>query len=148
VHVCLDTAGNIRREKLLPLVDAVDLVSYDIKAFDPEIHLACTGVDNRLILENAKAIAAMGKPILARMVIVPTQNDRPDDIRKRLDFIHSLGSAVLQVDILAYHIYGIGKYHKLDMPYLLNDLPPLAPKIIDQTKQYAEEIGLTATLGG
>lgn len=148
VHVCLDTAGNIRREKLLPLVDAVDLVSYDIKAFDPEIHLACTGVDNRLILENAKAIAAMGKPILARMVIVPTQNDRPDDIRKRLDFIHSLGSAVLQVDILAYHIYGIGKYHKLDMPYLLNDLPPLAPEIIDQTKQYAEQIGLTATLGG
>jgi hypothetical protein len=69
----------------LPLVDAVDMVSYDFKAFDPEIHLTCTGVDNRLILENAKTIAATGKPILARMVIVPTRNDQPEDIRKRLD---------------------------------------------------------------
>ena len=148
VHLCLDTAGNIRRDKLLPLVDMVDMVSYDFKAFDPEIHLACTGVDNRLILENAKAIAAMGKPMLARMVIVPTRNDQAEDIRKRLDFIHSLGSAVQQVDILEYHIYGIGKYEKLGMPYLLHDLPPVQRDMIAQTKQYAEEIGLKATIGG
>lgn len=148
VHLCLDTAGNVRPEKLMPLVESVDLVSYDFKAFDPEIHLACTGVDNRLILENAKAIAAMGKPMLARMVIVPTQNDQPDDIRKRLDFIRRLGSAVQQVDILGYHIYGIGKYQKLDMPYLLNNLPPLAPGLLDQIKQYADESGLKTTLGG
>lgn len=148
VHLCLDTAGNIRRDKLLPLVDTVDMVSYDFKAFDPEIHLACTGVDNRLILENAKAIAAMGKPILARMVIVPTRNDQPEDIRKRLDFIHSLGEAVQQVDILEYHIYGIGKYEKLGMPYLLHDLPPVQRDMIAQTKQYAEELGLRATIGG
>lgn len=148
VHLCLDTAGNIRRDKLLPLVDTVDMVSYDFKAFDPEIHLACTGVDNRLILENAKAIAATGKPILARMVIVPTRNDQPEDIRKRLDFIHSLGSAVQQVDILEYHIYGIGKYEKLGMPYLLHDLPPVQRDMIAQIKQYAEDIGLKATIGG
>ncbi|MGK9173696.1 glycyl-radical enzyme activating protein [Yokenella regensburgei] len=148
VHVCLDTAGNIRSEKLLPLVDAVDLVSYDIKALDPEIHLACTGVDNHLILENARAIAAMGKSMQVRMVIVPTQNDQPEDIRKRLDFIRTLGSAVLQVDILEYHIYGIGKYHRLGMPYLLNDLPPLKRELIDQTREYAEEIGLKTTVGG
>lgn len=148
VHLCLDTAGNIRRDKLLPLVDTVDMVSYDFKAFDPEIHLTCTGVDNRLILENAKAIAATGKPILARMVIVPTRNDQPEDIRKRLDFIHSLGSAVQQVDILEYHIYGIGKYEKLGMPYLLHDLPPIQRDMIAQIKQYAEDIGLKATIGG
>lgn len=148
VHLCLDTAGNIRRDKLLPLVEMVDMVSYDFKAFDPEIHLACTGVDNRLILENAKAIAAMGKPMLARMVIVPTRNDQAEDIRKRLDFIHSLGSAVQQVDILEYHIYGIGKYEKLGMPYLLHDLPPVQRDMIAQTKQYAKEIGLKATIGG
>lgn len=148
VHVLLDTAGKIRRDKLLPLVEEVDMVSYDFKAFDPEIHLACTGVDNRLILENAKAIAAMGKPILARVVIVPTRNDQPEDIRKRLDFIHNLGSAVQQVDILEYHIYGIGKYEKLGMPYLLHDLPPVQRDMIAQIKQYAEEIGLKATIGG
>jgi pyruvate-formate lyase-activating enzyme len=70
-----------------------------------------------------KAIAATGKPILARMVIVPTRNDQPEDIRKRLDFIHSLGSAVQQVDILEYHIYGIGKYEKLGMPYFFTISP-------------------------
>lgn len=148
VHVCLDTAGAIRWEKLRPLIEIVDLVSYDFKAFDAEIHLSCTGVDNRLILENAKAIAAMGKPILARMVIVPTRNDAPTDIRKRLDFIRSLGSAVQQVDILEYHIYGIGKYQKLGMPYLLNDIPPCSREMTEEIKHYASEIGLKATIGG
>ncbi|EMM4084262.1 glycyl-radical enzyme activating protein [Shigella flexneri] len=148
VHLCLDTAGNIRPDKLLPLVELMDLVSYDFKAFDPEIHLACTGVDNRLLLENAKAIAAMGKPMLARMVIVPTRNDQPEDLRKRLDFIRSLGSAILQVDILEYHIYGIGKYEKLGMPYLLHDIPRCKREFTEQIKEYAESIGLKATIGG
>ncbi|ADO50530.1 glycyl-radical enzyme activating protein [[Enterobacter] lignolyticus] len=148
VHVCLDTAGHLRWEKLRPLVEAVDLVSYDFKAFDADIHLSCTGVDNRQILANAKEIAAMGKPILARMVIVPTRNDQPEDIRRRLDFIRSLGNAVQQVDILEYHIYGIGKYQKLGTPYLLNDIPACSREMTEQIKQYAEEIGLKATFGG
>ncbi|ALR74835.1 glycyl-radical enzyme activating protein [[Enterobacter] lignolyticus] len=148
VHVCLDTAGHLRWEKLRPLIEAVDLVSYDVKAFDADLHLSCTGVDNRQILANAKAIAALGKPILARMVIVPTRNDRPEDIRRRLDFIRSLGSAVRQVDILEYHIYGIGKYQKLGMPYLLNDIPACSREMTEQIKRYAEEIGLKTTLGG
>ncbi|HDU4714232.1 TPA: glycyl-radical enzyme activating protein [Klebsiella aerogenes] len=148
VHVCLDTAGNIRWEKLRPLIETVDLVSYDFKAFNPETHLACTGVDNRRILDNAKAIAAMGKPILARMVIVPTRNDDPKDIRQRLDFIRKLGPAVLQVDILEYHIYGIGKYQKLGMPYFLHNIPTCQREVTEQIKQYAEDIGLKATIGG
>lgn len=148
VHVCLDTAGHIRWEKLRPLIETVDLVSYDFKAFNAETHLACTGVDNRLILENAKAIAAMGTPMLARMVIVPTRNDDPEDIRQRLDFIRKLGSAVLQVDILEYHIYGVGKYQKLGMPYLLNNIPACQREMTEQIKHYAEEIGLKATIGG
>lgn len=148
VHICLDTAGNIRWEKLRPLVESVDLVSYDFKAFDAETHLSCTGVDNRLILENAKAIAALNKPILARMVIVPTRNDDPEDIRKRLDFIRKLDHTVQQVDILEYHIYGAGKYQKLDMPYLLESIPACQREMTEQIKQYAEEIGLKATIGG
>ncbi|VUS78688.1 Benzylsuccinate synthase activating enzyme [Klebsiella pasteurii] len=148
VHVCLDTAGHIRWEKLRPLIEAVDLVSYDFKAFDAETHLACTGVDNRLILENAKAIAAIGTPMLARMVIVPTRNDDPEDIRQRLDFIRKLGAAVQQVDILEYHIYGVGKYQKLGMPYLLNNIPGCQREMTEQIKHYAEEIGLKATIGG
>ena len=148
VHVCLDTAGNIRWEKLRPLIETVDLVSYDFKAFNAKTHLECTGVDNRLILDNAKAIAATGKPILARMVIVPGRNDNSNDIRKRLDFIHSLGDAVQQVDILEYHIYGIGKYQKLGIPYLLHDIPGCQREMLDHVKRYAEEIGLRVTIGG
>lgn len=148
VHLCLDTAGNVRRDKLLPLVESMDMVSYDFKAFDPDIHLACTGVDNRLILNNAKAIAATGKPILARMVIVPTRNDQAEDLRRRIDFIHSLDPAVQQVDILEYHIYGVGKYQKLGMPYLLKDVPSCSREVTEQIKRYAEETGLKATIGG
>lgn len=53
-----------------------------------------------------------------------------------------------QVDILEYHIYGIGKYQKLGIPYLLKDIPACQHEMTEQIKQYAEEIGLRATIGG
>lgn len=148
VHLCLDTAGHLRWEKLRPLIEMVDLISYDIKAWDTAIHKSCTGIDNHQILENARLIAAMGKPMLIRLVIVPTRNDQIEDIYRRLDFIHSLGSAVQQVDILEYHIYGVGKYERLGMHYPLENIPAGDPQQLVDIRKYAQSLGLKNTIGG
>ena len=117
VSVAIDTAGMVPWEKMKRLLQEVDLVLYDIKAIDQEIHKKCTGVSNELILENAKKIAELGKDMWIRLVIVPGWNDDLEDIRKRLVFIKGLGESIRRVDILKYHSLGAGKYEQLGLSY-------------------------------
>jgi glycyl-radical enzyme activating protein len=142
IHVALDTAGLLCWNKLEILLGEVDLVLYDIKAFNPDIHHQCTGVNNKQILENAKLISETGKPMVIRMIIVPQMNDAIEDIMARLDFIKSLGNAVKQVDILEYHKLGLGKYHRLGYQYQLDDSPECKGAFIAEVKQRAISIGL------
>ncbi|RBP63343.1 pyruvate formate lyase activating enzyme [Alkalibaculum bacchi] len=119
VHVALDTAGDIPSYKMKELAESVDMVLYDIKAYDGEIHNRCTGVDNKRILENAQLISDMDKDMIIRMIIVPGYNDALEDVYKRVDFIEGLGKAVKRLDILRYHNLGAGKYERLGIEYTI-----------------------------
>lgn len=148
IHVALDTAGNIPWKDLGPLVEAVDMVLYDIKAFDNTIHKQYMGVGNELILENARRIADMKKDIIIRMIVVPGVNDSKEEIENRLSFIRSLGEAVLQVDILKYHRLGAGKYLRLGLEEPMGDTPECTDEFADWVLELATNMGLTATIGG
>lgn len=148
VHVCLDTCGFIETDKLMSLLKYVDIVLYDIKAIDHNMHKLCTGVSNELILKNALEIAKANIPMIIRLVIIPTYNDNIEDMKKRIDFIVSLKDAVLQVDILKYHIYGIGKYEKLDIAYPIHDHLIIDDDKVNELYQYAIDQGLNVTIGG
>lgn len=148
IHIALDTAGLFDFDKIRPLLDDVDLVLYDIKAFDCKLHRDLTGVDNMIILKNAKKIAELNKAMIIRLVIVPTLNDDEADIIKRLNFIKSLGNSVKQVDILKYHKLGIGKYHALGIPYQLEDIPAISDEQIDHLKKLSMDLDLKTTIGG
>lgn len=145
IHVCLDTAGLIPLENMKELLDVVDLVLFDIKAMDSSMHLHCTEVSNETILENFKMIHI---PTIVRMVIVPTYNDALDDIKKRIDFISQYGKCVLQVDVLKYHIFGIGKYEKLGMDYPIVEKLENDDSLIDEIISYGNSSGLKMTIGG
>ncbi len=148
IHVAFDTAGLLNRAILEKILKEVDLVLYDIKAFNSYIHKKLTGADNRLILENAKLISEKEIPIIFRMVIVPQLNDNIEDIRLRLEFIRNLGGAVKQVDILKYHKLGSGKYKRLGLKYQLNDIPWCKDSFIDHIKEMAIDYGLNVTIDG
>jgi len=148
IHVAMDMAGLLDWNILERLLEQVDLVLYDIKAFNYDIHKKCTGVDNKLILDNAKCISEKGKPMFIRLVIVPQMNDDIDDIKARLEFIKGLGDAVKQVDILKYHKLGLGKYHSLGLKYFLDETPECKDSFIDEVKQIAISFGLKVTING
>ena len=147
IHVTLDTAGNVEWLKIEELIKEVDLILYDIKAYDSVIHQNCTGVTNTLILENLKRIDELNKPIIIRMVLVPTMNDQLEDIRKRIDYCHSLNN-LIQIDFLKYHILGVGKYEKCGLQYQLNDIGELDENILNQAVEYANSLNIRNTIGG
>lgn len=123
IHVALDTAGLWDFARLRPLLELADLILYDIKAMDPVIHRRWTGVDNALILENARHLAAMGKPMHVRLILVPDINDGPDELAARFAFVNSLGPCVERIDVLPYHKLGEGKYEAMQLPYPMQAKP-------------------------
>lgn len=148
IHVCLDTAGHFREETLVQLLENVDLVLYDIKAIDDAMHKRCTGVSNKKILRNAQIIAEHRKALVVRLVIIPEYNDDFEDMKRRIDFICTLGNSVLEVDILEYHKYGVGKYDKLSEVYPINKQLMMETGLVEEIVAYGKEQGLRISVGG
>ena len=141
-HIALDTAGYAEWEALKTAAEQADLVLYDIKAFDEEIHRRCTGSSNSLILENAERLAGLRKPIHIRLILAPPFNDG-EDWEKRLTFVKSLGSAVQRIDLLPLHKLGVGKYRALGLPDPLENVPECSPEAISEAVAAAERLGLS-----
>jgi pyruvate formate lyase activating enzyme len=112
IHTCIETSGCApiaRYREILPLVD---LFLFDIKETDPARHREYTGVDNRLILDNLRALNGAGAQIILRCPVIPGLNDRPDHFRAVAELASTL-EHVLEVDVLPYHPLGESKNLRL-----------------------------------
>lgn len=148
IHTALDTAGLITWEKLEKAINSMNMVLFDIKAYDIRLHRKYTGAGNELILENIKKTADKNKELIIRMVIVPGMNDNIEDIKKRISFIKELGSAVKQIDILKYHNLGEGKYKSLGMIYSVPKDLYREEGFWKKVKEMASETGVKVTVDG
>jgi pyruvate formate lyase activating enzyme len=116
IHTILDTCGYTSWESMKEILDYIDLILYDIKHMDAKRHREFTGVSNKLILRNAKAIFAKNKvPAIIRIPIIPGYNDSKVNINTTAIFVRQIGG--VQVNILPYHRLGMGKYEKLGRDY-------------------------------
>ena len=141
VGTVLDTAGQpfTRTEpffsKLSSLMENTDLVMLDLKHIDPEKHRALTGHTNENILDFARYLNEIGKPMWIRHVLVPGVTDDDENLRGIRAFLDTL-SNVKKVEVLPYHTLGIYKWETLGIPYTLKDVePPTAESV-----KRAEEI--------
>lgn len=147
VHTVLDTAGDVTWCRFEEVLDDIDLVLYDLKAADRNLHRQLTGRDNDLILENLRKLSKKQVPLFMRLVVVPGLNDEMADFKSRLAIIQELQS-VERIDILPYHRYGAGKYARLGLDYTLRDLPELSDEMAETFREIAVATGIPATIGG
>ena len=122
LRTAVDTCGFVPFESLLAVKPYTDRFLYDVKAFDEEVHTRCTGVSNRLILENLKKLDESGAEIEIRIPFVPDCNDT--EIEKIGEFLAGL-SNVVGVRVLAYHNLAAAKYRALGLP---DTLPKILPE--------------------
>lgn len=80
VHVAIETAGHVPWRSFAEVVPFTDLFLYDVKFFSTTEHKRYTGVDNSLILENARILAAYGIPMIVRLVVIPGVNDSSEKV--------------------------------------------------------------------
>lgn len=135
IHTTLDTAGqpfnNSPRflEKFDELMKYCDLVMLDIKEMNNTRHKELTGQSNENILQMAKYLSKIDKPMWIRYVLVPDNSDFDEDLASLNGFLKTLDN-VEKVEILPYHTLGVFKWENLGLEYKLKDvLPPSDEKI-------------------
>jgi pyruvate formate lyase activating enzyme len=112
LRTAVDTSGFCRTEHLLRAAPLTGVFLYDLKHMDPQRHRELTGVANRRILDNARALAAVHDDVRIRVPVVPGLNDDPDHIEALARFAASL-PGVRRVHLLPYHALGLRKRARL-----------------------------------
>lgn len=113
VHTAVDTCGFVSKEALDKVIPYTDVFLYDLKAYDEDVHVRCTGQSNHVILENLSYLDQLGKSVEIRIPYVPDYND--DQIEKLALFLKPL-QHISKIRILPYHNYAVSKYKALGLP--------------------------------
>lgn len=140
VHTTLDTSGNpfIREEpffgKMQELMKYTDLVMLDVKQIDDEKHRELTGCTNVNILDMAKYLDEIHKPVWIRHVLVPERSDYDEDLERLAEFIQGLHN-VERVEVLPYHTLGVYKWKELGMEYPLERIDPPTDERVNHARK-------------
>lgn len=117
IHTAIESAFCVDPSAVSQVLPWVDWIYADLKLADPEKHRKYTGQDNRLILENLRAITHGEIPVVVRIPLIPGVNDTEEEMHAIGRLIRTLGPAIRGVELLKYNYLAEGKYHLLDLPY-------------------------------
>ena len=129
INTTIDTSGApfTRKEpffgKFNELMKYTDLLLVDIKHIDDEQHKLLTGQTNKNILDMARYLSEIGKPVWIRHVLVPEKSDKDEYLKELYEFIKTLGN-VEKVEVLPYHTFGEYKWKELGYDYPLAGIEP------------------------
>jgi len=139
IHTAIETCGFVGWECMESILPYVDLLFYDIKHPDSDIHRKFTGQSNERILENLlrASHAFDGKEIIVRIPIIPGHNDDESTISKIFEFVGRLPN-IIRIELLPYHRLGTVKYAGLGRSYKLRDLEPLQRHDLECLKALGE----------
>lgn len=140
IGTCIDTAAEpFTREagwlsRFRKLMDCTDLVLLDVKHIDSEAHVKLTGKPNGNILDCARFLSDIGKPVWIRYVLVPGINSDDGTVGRTADFLRSLRN-VKRIDVLPYHTLGLFKWRELGIPYSLDGVKPPSPELTAHVRE-------------
>ena len=148
IHTAIDTSGYAAPDVLRAVLAVTDLVLFDLKHMDSQIHQKYTGRSNKLILDNARLVIASKVPIVFRLPLIPGINDTPSNIQQTVDFIKDLGGGAAQLDLLPYHRLALGKYEALGRTYRMKHLVTPDPAQVEAVRKSIEAMGVECTVSG
>ena len=135
IGTCLDTSAQLftRKspffEKFERLMELTDTVLLDIKHIDDEEHRKLTRHSNANILDCARYLSEIDKPVWIRHVLIPGITDKDEYLVRLRAFLSTLHN-IERIEVLPYHTLGVYKYEKLGIDYPLKDVqPPAAERV-------------------
>ena len=114
IHTCIETCGFASRDTVTEVAKYTDIFLFDVKETDDERHRALTGVPFSPIKENLLLLDSIGAKIVLRCPLVPEINVRDGHLEEIARLASSMNN-ILEVNVMAYHTLGNGKYDALEM---------------------------------
>ena len=122
IHTAIETCGYGNKHELLEIARLCDLIYYDIKLLDDDLHKKYTGVSNKLILDNIIALRPFYQKVVIRTPCIPGINDSFEQIAGIAEMARDNG--ITAMEALPYNPAASGKYEWVKREYQLKGLEP------------------------
>lgn len=102
----VDSNGSASREiwdRLLPVMDGAMI---DLKALDPEAHVAMTGADNGPVLDSIRYLAEWQRLFEVRLLMVPGKNDAPEIVEKTARWLYNVDPS-MRIKLIGFRQNGV-----------------------------------------
>lgn len=148
INTAIETSGFGKKEDLLKIAEVSDTIYFDIKALCCNLHKDITGADNKIILDNLKALdekllSMSPKPaLILRVPLVEGYNATTKNASEIVHFIKHNLSAYDAVELMVFHNLGEHKYALLNLPYELKGRINAREEDISYLKEIMEQQGL------
>ncbi len=136
VHTCIETSGFSNEKIIRAVAEYTDIFLFDIKATDDEKHKALTAVPFTPIKNNLLLLDSLGAKIVLRCPLVPDVNTDEGHIENIAKIAVGLNN-LLEVNVMAYHTLGNGKYDALGMENKMSDKESMTK---DEKEEYIKKI--------
>ena len=144
IHTAIETAGYAPWTDLEPVLPFTDLIIYDVKHWDQEIHERMTGVSNCKIIQNLNRLSKTGKEILIRVPLIPGFNLEPKALVQIAKLVKE--NNLKHVSFLPFHQLGKSKYRRLSREYsyehVVNLLTLQESQTVIEAKRIFTDFGL------
>jgi pyruvate formate lyase activating enzyme len=90
-------------DRLLPVTDGAMV---DLKALDPDLHIALSDSANDDVLRSIRQLAEAGKLYEVRLLLVPGVNDTDDQLRRTADWLLSV-DPTMRIKVIGFRGHGV-----------------------------------------
>ena len=129
INTCLDTSGFTLNDSIKSLLEETDRVLLDIKYTDNESYIKYAGCEYSKVLEFLEYLNLMKIPTVIRQVIIPTLNDKEENILKLKD-IKNKYNCVEKIELLPFKKLCQSKYDNLNRDFPFKDIETPKKEII------------------
>lgn len=135
IHTAIETTGYGDTQALLDLASVTDLVLYDFKHHDEQLHEKYTGVSNKKIMINLQTlIQRMGMDrLLVRVPLIPGFNSDNKSISGIKEALKDMG--ITSVELIPFHQLGKKKYEYLGREYFFGNAEAMSEEAIKTIKE-------------
>lgn len=151
IHTAIETAGYASWRAISLVASRCDLVMYDLKSENDEIHKRYTGVSNKIILRNLYRLLQEDRQIIIRIPVIPGFNDSPEQASRLLGLVKNMVRkcpAFKGIELLPYHRFASGKYSLLNKPYSWGRENPKVDSFLAASDSIGISVKVSGTLAG
>ena len=121
IHTAIETCGYFEWSQFnAKMLGWLDLVLFDVKLADPELHLKYTGKRNDMILENlTRLVQERADDVIPRLPLIPDMTTCPSNLREVSGTLQEMG--MRRCWLLPYNPLGFSKRETIGKPMI--DMP-------------------------